>query len=83
MASESPSSVQPPAASAPQKFGATLKSFLTAVMGLLSILVFGLAAQKRSVLWLWMGFVCGLISGVFVQLLINRRRKNASKLSGK
>lgn len=45
-------------------------------MGLLSLLVFGLGLERRSVLWLWIGFVCALISGVFLQLLINRRSKD-------
>ena len=43
-------------------------------MGLLSILVFGLSLEYRNVLWLWIGFVCALISGIFVQLLINRNK---------
>lgn len=64
--------------------GAKLKAFLTAVMGLLSILVFGLACLRRSVLWLWIGFFCALISGIFVQLLINREKKRlAIDRSGK
>jgi hypothetical protein len=51
-----------------------LKAFLTAIMGLLSILVFGLSLECRSVLWLGIGFVCALISGIFVQILINGNR---------
>jgi preprotein translocase subunit SecF len=50
----------------------TLKTVLTTTMSLLSILVFGLGAMQRDVLWLWIGFVCCLISGVFIQLFINR-----------
>jgi len=45
-------------------------------MGLLSILVFGLAALERNVLWLWIAFLCALASGFFVQLLINRENKD-------
>jgi len=52
-------------------------------MGLLSVLVFGLAAQRRNVLWLWIGFICAQISGFFVQLLVNREKKDASNLPGK
>ncbi len=55
-----------------------MKAFLTAVMSLLSILVLGLAGMQRDVLWLWIGFVCTLISGVFVQLFINRRKDEAA-----
>jgi hypothetical protein len=51
-----------------------LKAFLTAIMGLLSILVFGLSLECRSVLWLGIGFICALISGIFVQILINGNR---------
>jgi hypothetical protein len=51
-----------------------VKAFLTTVMSLLSVLVLGLAGMQRDVLWLWIGFVCTLISGVFVQLFINRRK---------
>jgi 4-hydroxybenzoate polyprenyltransferase len=66
------------------RFGAKLKAFLTAVMGLLSILVFGLGCLRRSVLWLWIGFICALISGIFVQLLIDREKKRlAADRSGK
>jgi hypothetical protein len=49
-----------------------LKAFLTAVMSLLSLLVVGLAGMQKDVLWLWIGFVCCLVSGVFVQLFISR-----------
>jgi hypothetical protein len=41
-------------------------------MSLLSVLVFGLGAMQRDALWLWIGFICCLISGVFIQLFINR-----------
>lgn len=53
---------------------AGIKAFLTAIMGLLSILVFGLSLEYKSVLWLWIGFVCALISGIFAQMLINRNK---------
>jgi preprotein translocase subunit SecF len=52
--------------------GLTLKALLTATMSLLSVLVFGLGAMRRDALWLWIGFICSLISGVFIQLFINR-----------
>jgi len=76
MTDESPSSTPPQAPSTPKRSGSTLKAFLTAVMGLLSILVFGLAALERNVLWLWIAFLCALASGFFVQLLINRENKD-------
>lgn len=41
-------------------------------MSLLSILVFGLGVMQRDGLWLWIGFAGCLISGVFIQLFINR-----------
>lgn len=50
------------------------KAFLTGIMFLLSILVFGLSLEYKSVLWLWIGFVCALVSGFFVQCLINRNK---------
>ena len=53
-----------------------LKTLLITVMGLLSILVFFLALIQQNVLWLWIAFVCSMISGVFLQLLINRKQKN-------
>jgi len=51
-----------------------LTAFLTTVMSLASLLVFGLGCFARNVLWMWIGFVCAMISGIFVQLLINRRK---------
>lgn len=60
----------------PTRSGTKLKTFLTAVMGLLSILVFGLGCERRNVLWLWIGFICALVSGIFVQILIDREKKN-------
>jgi hydrogenase/urease accessory protein HupE len=64
-----------PAERLPKDFGAGLKTFLTAVMGLLSLLVFGLALVRKSTLWLWIAFVCAVISGVFLQLVIERRKR--------
>jgi len=66
----------PPSDTSTEHFGTRLKTFLTALMGLLSILVFGLGLDRRSAVWLWIAFVCALISGVFAQLLIDRRRRN-------
>jgi hypothetical protein len=51
-----------------------LRAFLTTVMSLLSILVFGLGFIQQNVLWSFLGFVCVLVSGVFVQLFINRKK---------
>jgi len=42
-------------------------------MALLSVLVFGLGYQRRDMLWLWIGFICALISGIFVQLFVSHR----------
>lgn len=53
-----------------------LKPFLATVMGLLSVLVFFLGLVRGSVLWLWIAFICSLVSGVFIQLLIVRKKKN-------
>jgi len=71
MANESASSPHRFASLALQKRTA-LKTFLSAVMGLLSVLVFGLAVLRKNVLWLWIGFICALVAGIFVQMLINR-----------
>jgi len=57
-----------------------LKSFLTSAMGLLTLLVFGLACGRRNVFWMWIGFICALISGIFIQLLIERKKKNDAQL---
>ncbi len=51
-----------------------VKAFLTTVMSLLSIFVFGLGCVEKNVLWLWIGFLCSVVSGVFVQLFINRKK---------
>ena len=64
-----PSSITRPST---RDWGMKLKSFLTAVMSLLSILVVGLGAIQKDVFWLAIGFAGCLISGVFVQLFINR-----------
>jgi preprotein translocase subunit SecF len=58
--------------SSSQVRGTKLKTFLTAVMSLLSVLVLGLGLMQRNVFWLWIGFVCSLVSGIFVQLFIDR-----------
>jgi hypothetical protein len=42
------------------------------VMSLLSVLVVLLGGVWRDALWLWIGFACCLISGVFIQLFIDR-----------
>jgi hypothetical protein len=54
-----------------------LKPFLATVMGLLSVLVFFLGMLQGSVLWLFIAFICSLISGVFIQLLIVRNKNDA------
>jgi len=58
--------------------GTKLKTFLTAVMSVLSILVFGLGAVRQNVLWLWIGFVCSLVSGVFVQPFLDRIKNDVA-----
>ena len=55
-----------------------LKTFLTAVMSLLSVLVVLLGGLHRDVLWLWIGFACCLVSGVFIQLFLNRIKNDAA-----
>ena len=60
----------------PKDTGNRIKAFLTTVMGLLSLLVFGLALAGKSTLWLWISFACALISGIFVQILLQRRERN-------
>jgi hypothetical protein len=61
----------------PPESALRLKAFLTAVMGLLSLLVFGLGCLREDVLWLWIGFLCALVSGVFLQMFIERKKKDA------
>lgn len=58
--------------------GLGLKAFLTAVMSILSLLVIGLGLMKQDVLWLFVGFVCVLVSGVFIQLFINRVKNDVA-----
>jgi preprotein translocase subunit SecF len=58
--------------------GLTIKTVLTTTMSLLSILVFGLGAMQRDAVWLWIGFICCLISGVFIQLFINRIKNDVA-----
>jgi hypothetical protein len=53
-------------------WGMQLKTFLTTMMSVLSLLVVLLGGMQKDVLWLWIGFVCCLISGVFIQLFITR-----------
>jgi hypothetical protein len=53
-----------------------MRAFLTTVMSLLSLFVFWLGWMRSDVLWSWMGFICSLISGVFVQMFIDRRKTN-------
>ena len=55
-----------------REWGKTVKTFLTTVMSLLSVLVVLLGAVEKDALWLWIGFGCCLVSGVFVQLFISR-----------
>lgn len=54
--------------------GMRLKAFLTTVMSLLSLFVFWLGCVRNDVLWSWLGFLCALVSGIFVQLFINRKK---------
>ncbi len=53
-----------------------MKATLIAVMGLLSVLVFLLGLVQQDVVWLFIAFLGLLVSGVFVQLLINGRKKD-------
>lgn len=53
-------------------WGMTVKTFLTALMSLLSVLVVALGGLQKDVFWLFIGFACCLVSGVFVQLFLNR-----------
>jgi hypothetical protein len=48
------------------------------VMSVLSVLVLGLGGMRRDVLWLFIGFVCALVSGVFIQLFINRVKNDVA-----
>jgi hypothetical protein len=73
--SSQPSSEDRPSTS---DWGMRVKTFLTAVMSLLSIFVTGLGGIQRNVLWLWIGFLCCLVSGVFIQLFINRIKNDVA-----
>jgi len=64
--------------SSPRDWGLTLKTFLTAVMSILSVLVVLLGVVWRDVLWLWIGFGCCLVSGVFIQIFINRIKNDVA-----
>ena len=70
----------PDLAAPPQQSRMKPKAFLTTVMALLSILVFGLGFERRNMLWMWIGFVCALVAGIFVQLFIDRRKKEQRSL---
>jgi hypothetical protein len=59
-------------------WGMTAKTALTAIMSLLSILVTGLGGIQKDALWLWIGFPCCLVSGVFIQLFINRIKNDVA-----
>jgi 1,4-dihydroxy-2-naphthoate octaprenyltransferase len=59
-------------------WGMTLKTFLTALMSILSLLVVILGGLQKDVMWLWIGFVCCLISGVFIQLFLNRVKNDVT-----
>ena len=59
-------------------WGMTAKTILTAIMSLLSLLVTGLGLVEKDALWLWIGFICCLISGVFIQLFINRIKNDVA-----
>jgi hypothetical protein len=60
-----------------------LRTFLTSSMGLLTVLVFGLACVRRNVFWLWIAFLCALVSGLFIQLLLQRRETEEEEEEGK
>jgi len=51
-------------------WGLRLKTVLTTLMSLLSLLVVLLGGMQKDVLWLRIGVGCCLISGVFIQLFI-------------
>jgi 1,4-dihydroxy-2-naphthoate octaprenyltransferase len=61
-----------------QNWGLKLKTFLTTMMSVLSLLVVLLGGMQKDVLWLWIGFVCCLISGVFIQLFITHIKNDAA-----
>ena len=51
-----------------------IKPLLIGILGLLSVFLFGVSLDHKNVLGLWIGFICALISGFFVQCLINRNK---------
>jgi hypothetical protein len=55
-----------------------LKPVLATVMGLLSLLVFFLGMVRGSVFWLWIAFICLLVSGIFIQLVIVRKKTDGA-----
>jgi hypothetical protein len=59
-------------------WGLKLKTVLTTMMSILSLLVVLLGGMQKDVLWLWIGFVCCLISGVFIQLFITRIKNDVA-----
>jgi len=59
-------------------WGMTAKTVLTAIMSLLSLLVTGLGLMEKDALWLWIGFIGCLVSGVFIQLFINRIKNDVA-----
>jgi len=61
-----------------QDWGLKLKTVLTTMMSVLSLLVVLLGGMQRDVVWLWIGFVCCLISGVFIQLFITRIKNDVA-----
>jgi hypothetical protein len=67
----------PEPTASPIEWALMLKAFLTAVMGLLSLLVCGLGFLREDVLWSWIGFLCVLVSGFFLQMSIERKKKDA------
>jgi ABC-type multidrug transport system permease subunit len=86
MATRTPSVTRLPAGQpAPvpvRRMSGTLGTVLTALMSLLTILVFGLALDQRDPVWLWVAFVSALIAGFFVQVLIaGRHNKDADRSS--
>lgn len=73
MTNQPSSEVRPPG----HDWGMKLKTVLTTVMSVLSLLVVLLGGMQKDVLWLWIGFVCCLISGVFIQLFITHIKSDA------
>lgn len=74
MSTQPSSEIRPSA----RDWGMTAKTVLTAIMSLLSIFVAGLGLMEKDVLWLWIGFIGCLVSGVFLQLFINRIKNDVA-----